>query len=578
MHLLKLIHIEGNILNNYYENFEEFFQSAISRNDTALASALIDSILPIISTDHAEAVSGRIYKRVMGGDSKELQELFLNKFGLTSETAVSYIQGCLRDKSKERYYLDAAIKLLGNKYGCVLIDSISTGDLYIANKIAEAHSFKNIEYSFSMGRLLFDGDLSELRNNGMGEISSRDFKLLMNLLGKVGLSDLIEKDSFLFGYSTFSDANRSTTGDFYLDAIPIIDNGVINNPELFFAFANQLKHERFSAPHSKIPCFIKDGDFIGVDGVVCFKRKLVASINRAVYVQIGIEAIYPKGNEVDITKAENFISHIIPFDMQLGIGWPEGYSLSVIDVEVLMQLDTAYQDNDKLSNAFKFADSFYPTKLFSFLYDDSRYSVSSYSTRPGLKADSAKAVFDYFFKSSSKEIFKSMLEEDFWKTLYRYCSPHLSGKEIIDINRTFGFDDRHGVFNLDCDDIRHLYSAGFKFQHNNKDINYDHRPNLSHLDKKESISMLIEMGAWPSNAEIPLTCEDAIKAGVKKRNDIIYGCYLVAQGVVPALKSAKTDAQFEYVISLFKADEIAENIGLIPNKFRGHQLEQGLGL
>jgi hypothetical protein len=591
---------------NSYSDFMRLFENVISNNDVFMAQTLLEHVFPALSEDDQATVVTDVFSTAMKEGTSEIQNIFIKKFGLDSGVAKDYIHSCLHDREKGRDILDIVSSYAGVYYGSLLVGAFIMGDLEIAESLFSQNKDKMPELKRYSSVTLIDDQSVSNRSEEMAEVSAQELRRLCEILDGAGLREVVDEKFRILGTKSLNSSKESTRSSPFSGKIPTLDGGVVLDPELFIAFRDQAGKTPFPKVFSKIPCWVKDGDYHSCDDIQVFRVDHVAksrqeptSFARVIEnhlderefktasnftLKVSLEAV--PGSTKDEAKlvegtAENLIKNILPQDLIAGFRHPEGYSLALFDTAVLSGMSIGNVDGNNLCLANLFAKDFFPASVLSNAYNHNSSEVIN-DDDTGINSDDGDDLYSCLLSHDLKSHLLALIPETMWLNLFKKISYKLGYLELIEAKKLFGFDNATAAVRLNNDkDVIGLFESGYKFSDASADVKSVEFLGSDSSRKSHDPSVLIKlikMGGWPSKLPKPASIADGLTMAIRKKSDPIYNYYLLSAGAEEVIKAAKTPAQFDFIYELFPREDITHLLKLMPKSVRAKHLEDDLGM
>lgn len=593
-----------------YSGYSSILDSVISNNDLVTAKSFISGLYPVMSDYNQDEFRTTIFSNVMRKGSLEMQELFIESFGMSAELSSSFINACLHDLGKDRSLLNIACNNIGEKYGSELAGAFVMGDIQIAEALFNANSGRRPKLSYHYGSQLIDGERVSNRSEIMAKLSSSELSSLCDLIERAGMRYILDHEQRLLGTNSLNDSKFSTKTSAFIGKLPRIDGGVIRDPELLIAFKEKGVGASFPKVFSRIPCWIPEGMIDSSEHVSIFEVHQIFkqtnnyhSINqdtplsdiiqsyapghepvsiRSGTIEFHLKPIHFEMAESDFSSAskvksssENILKEIVSLDILSGFGHPVGYQLAVVDIDFLSSLPVSGFSAEDLVSAKTYASTFFPASVLSNAYNQHSWDVMN-DNLVGFDSYNGKEIFEALQNPLLRSHLLELIPDTLWVELYKNCGYKLAASEILDAKETLGLDDKTSSLHLKKDDIYKLYYAGFKFQSNG--CVFDAHPSHNEQPDENSYIYFIRMGGWPSALPQPSTVQEGLALAIRKKNDPIYDYYLLSLGAEEVIRAAKSPAQFNHIYQIFPREEITPLLSLLPKTLKGKHLEDDLGM
>lgn len=586
-----------------YPVYAQLFREILSNNDVQTSINFLENMLPLLSDADKDSITGGVFSDVMRNGSPEMQMVFISKFDIQDLQSHVYIEDRLLNPGKERDNLDLVVKSVGSDYGSLLTGAIIKGDLQIASKLYGFHGKKDFERILNGGEIYIDGRRVELKSEVMEPVTSSVFKELMKIVEGSGLSFILDHDERVIGKNWLNESKYSTSSKSYSGLYPTISAGVLLNPELMIAFSDQAQKSPFTKTFSKIPCWVREGEYEGVDGLVIFKpeRSVIKEDENRRHIFTDIEFDeFPKlmkdeefrtqdcrltfkisptkeySSMIERDLIGSVLQEVVSNQVKCGFGFPDGYHLAIADIGFLQQFDVSPIDSSNLKLSLEYAKEFYPAKVVNNAYSHLFADTVDCSNGIGIEKVYFSNLFERLVSKENQPYLRQIFDDSVWLDIFSK-SWSLTGRDILVAKEVFGFDDRHSRFHLSKEAVDLLHSEGYKF--------FDGEANCSMQSASSSNNpnfdtyvKFIDMGGWPSLVDKPSSVAECLAMAVKKKTVPVYKCYLRHLGAEKVVPEAKTDAQFKVVYEVFERGEIEPLLGKIPRQFRARHLEDDLGM
>lgn len=585
-----------------YGQYEKLFDEIVENDDLITAETILRHVYPILSLENQDDFTSSITNEVMNSGSNKMQSLFVEVFGLSSSAANSYIFACLRDPGKDRSQLVSASKYIGEYYGANLVGAVVSGDLEVAETLYSQNIGRPLKIRHFDGQTLIDDETIPLRSEVMAQVDATTLKELFRILDLAGLRVLIDSKFRQLGSSSFVKSAGSTSNGPYIGALPTLSNGVIINPELMLAFKFESERSPFGKVYSKVPCWVKPGEFEASESISLFnishviefsKQTLPLSTVCSSYqgdseplpilgggFKLGLEyQAFDTEDEDRIIKgtAENLIKEVLTDDILAGFGHPKGYQLAVVDLSFLSQLGVGVTQATSMMQASEYADNFFPVSVLNNAYVNYSWDVMN-DDNVGIDSFNGRELFEGLSNEQLSRYLIDVIPPKLWKTTFNRCSYELKSSEILKAKDLFGLDNRHGKLRLDATRIADLHQAGYVLQNNGDNCSFQAKPDSGESFDRDSYVNYMNMGGWPSDLKKPDGVAEGLGLAMRKKNDPIYKFYLLHIGIDEVIKCASTTAQFNLIYDVFPRQEIEPFLNLVPQALKGRHLEDDLGL
>lgn len=586
-----------------YPAYTQLFREILSNNDVQTSINFLENMLPLISDADADGIAGGVFSDVMRNGSPEMQLVFISKFDIQDLQAHVYIEDRLSNQEKERENLDLVIKSVGLDYGALLTGAIIKGDLQIASGLYGFHGKKDFERTLNGGEIYIDDRRVELKSEVMEPVSSSVFKELMRIVEESGLSFILDHDERVIGKNWLNESKYSTSSNSYSGLYPKISSGVLLNPELMIAFSDQAQKSPFKKTFSKIPCWVREGEYEGVDGLLIFKpeRSVIKEDENRRHIFTDIEFDeFPKFIKDEEFRAQDcrltfkitpvkeyrsmierdlvgsVLQEVVSNPVKCGFGFPDGYHLAIADIGFLQQFHVSPADSNNLRLALEYAEEFYPAKVVNNAHSHLFADTVDCSSGIGIEKVHFYNLFNSLVNKENQPYLRQIFDDSVWLEIFS-GSWTLTGHDILAAKDIFGFDDRHSRFDLSKEAIDLLHSEGYKFFDGEANCSMQSASSINNPNFDTYVKF-IDMGGWPSVVDKPASVADCLAMAVRKKTEQVYKCYLRHLGAERVVAEAKTDAQFKVVYEVFERGEIEPLLGKVPRQFKARHLEDDLGM
>lgn len=589
-----------------YNGYSSVLREVIRNDDLITAEAFMSSLYPIMSDSDKDSLSGSTFMEVMSSGSIEMKLLFIKNFGLTQDAAQNYINSCLHDPVKDRSLLHKTCEYIGEFYGSELAGAFIMGDLEVAEALFKANKERKPVVSINVSETLIDGNRVSNRSEIMAPISAKALRRLTEIIHSAGLRSIIDDECRILGTNSLTKSKHSTRSQCFTGKIPTLNSGVIYNPGLLIAFSEQMKKTDFSRVFSKVPCWVRPGDFENSDAVSLFQIRHVmkqseelTSLDKVIHsYDQGQERLHVKNGVIELKiehtpyevedsgyrsggkvkgGACNLVKEILQDDVLSGFNHPEGFQLAVVDVELLRQYSINQPSSSEIYRANEFAENFFPVSVLSNSYNHHTWEVIN-DGHLGMESFNGLEIFRAVRNLLLRDHILDLFPKEIWKDLYEKCSYKMGANEILDAKELFGFDDSVSKLTLGSSAIYALYESGFKFFNDGVNCEFDAAPDNGTDPDSKAYVYFIRMGGWPSELPKPESLQDGLTLAVRKKNDPIYKFYLLSVGAEEVVKAAKTAAQFNFIYEVFPREEITPLLKYMPQSLKGKHLEDDLGM
>lgn len=606
-----------------YKHFSNFLGEAVANGDESLVEYLLDGMHAHMTDDHVEHARQiqRQYLDVPGLES--VMSIMIEKIGVDAETAASYFNKHLDNSQLPRDQLQAYLPHLGVEYGAVYATALFKGDVAIARFIREHYS-KQFPLSVTMDvPLNIDGCEVWGRLEVMTNLTSvADVRYIFEETVSSGLGMLTGKSEngthdWMLSSSrlkpAFEVARKSQTAC----KLPLLERGVIQNPELLHALNNAQQHTHYPEMFGRMLAWVKTTDFpdnagdmiplevvknfgIGFESpdiVMPLESFSIDVFNGRAYedrhknrregiwaftgMNIGLMPITDRADKRQ--QAKLLCHYLLPSDQALGFNHVPGFTLCMAHTDWLNQFDSGHVDAERIKAAHDFVANYYPVDLYLEITEEIGNSKSDKVELIGLRnvqRNSAAPIFRYLTDPIVAKPLKETINAELWQLLFKDTGPGLGVEGLLAAREHFGFtlSMLNTTVKLKYDVIRDLHRAGYVMQPDPGSPRA--RVVIENFadHSQAAYKAIIDMGGWPNQHPEFTSAAEAIKAAVRKNDQDIHIAYLKSVGVKKAIEGAKTEVHWNFLRRIFENSEITPHLDDVPEKYRADILSVDLGL
>jgi hypothetical protein len=607
-----------------YKHFSNFLGEAMAKGDETLVAYLLDGMQAHMTDDHLDEARHiqRKYLDVPGLES--LMSIMIEKIGVDAPTAASYFNKHLMDKDLPRTQLQDFLPHLGVEFGAVYASALFRGDVAIARCIREHYSH-NFPLTVPMdAQLSIDGQEVACKSESMSNLTSlADLRYIFENTVSSGLGMLAGKGEgrrydWMLSDSKLKPAIEMAQQYKNPCELPVVERGVIHNPELLHAFNNAQQHTHYPEMYGRMLAWVATAelpdyasDLIPLESVKTFgigfeKPDIVMPLesfcvdvfNGRVYVDrhanrregiwtftginIGLAPITDL--ETLAQQAKTLCRYLLPSDQALGLNHKAGFTLCMVRTHWLDQFEAGHVNAERIEAAQAFAVNYYPVDLYLMLakevYND-KVNNGEFIGLKNVPRYSAAPVFEYLNDPVVAKPLKEIINAELWQLLFENTGAGLGFEGLLAAREHFGFTlgMLTSKVTLSYDLIRDLHRAGYEMQTNPGEsprVRVDIQNATDH--SQAAYKAIIDMGGWPNQQPEFANAAEAIKAAVRKHDQAIHIAYLQSIGVKKAIEGAKTEVHWNFLRRIFDNSQITPHLDDVPEKYRADILSIDLGL
>jgi hypothetical protein len=585
-------------MSNFYSEFSVFLLSAVKKDDLAVASALLEHVMPEVDQTSIDQIES-IRKSVLMSGSKEMMALFMRHHTIKDEDAFTYISSRIINKSLERSELDSMIGCVGKFYGVGLAGSIATGDFEILEKLKSAHAGKTVTAVFSNNSsrgIVIDNVFFRGENYSQPSLSREKLIRLIDEAQDLGLMLETESEKYARNY-LFDSNNLSAINEWETircKQLPIISKGVIKNPELIMAFDEHAqRHPAMEKMYNRVPVFIAASELEDYPLARAFHQscKVIAYIgdgdvrsinrqhNKDSFSEFNLQGFFSEydtvsseekdalmqrvdsyeisirandassENKESVRKDELIISKIAPEQCLTGFMGKDKLVLCMVDVHSAMGLEMSDFSQENMTSARYIAHTLITPETVSGFVCRSNYNYideqviavresSLYSNKLIRFISGGEIAHKAVIDNLGKDLMLNLINKS-WGSMNGHDHAFMQREYGLTAPKSFRIEEKRFV--------GELHESGYKFQAETK-----YEVNVRSINDVDTHLKLIEMGCWPDNTvPIPEDLSGGLKASVRKPENAALTAFLLHHGAEAVCRVAKSLPQWERVRKLF---------------------------
>jgi hypothetical protein len=584
-----------------YSSLKSILREAIDNLDEPMVRALIDNIVPLANEEDQNYVRDVIAVEAYRSKTAWVKDIFVSAYPAQDQSATKHLLECLELPWMKRSMLQESVDALNKNYGNVLYSAFFKADFEIVNLLVNSgRPAPIITFDPENGRVQADNvEVKHQFEPRKNFANIEEFKAVVAHMvdavkqGRVDLFKMIGR----FAKNEFLEACEKTEPTPFGGAIPRIDAGVINNPELLIAFADQHKVSALPKIHGRVFAYVKPEEVRGIDEI-----KLYSAVKRIACsgVEVSFDDIARPEAMTDVVDLNNgrepcplldqlpcadlYVSFIrrdssdaettfkkeetcrlkmLSDTQYMGLEIPPGYCMASMDVKCLEFFELGAIDPHAMKAAVDYADDFFPAEILTAYCEAQHDKVER--PRRTIKNEHPWELFDYAAKNKDADKIFAAFKDEFWINLYRRYAEHLSPESIMAGHSRFGLlHEPERGFLITAEELNVLYEGRYKFVNGSDGCVFE-------LPKENNISILhdyyrklISMNAWPSNIDRPKDCYEALKLATKANGSGLYKTLIEHYGPEASVKAAKTPKQYERIREIFSSEQLKPFVDLMP--------------
>ncbi|AYG48433.1 hypothetical protein DV532_29795 (plasmid) [Pseudomonas sp. Leaf58] len=609
-----------------YTHYEKLLDEAAKARDLKLVGYLLDG-LALMDSGHL-IQANRVFRAVLdSADLAEVADLFFAKLGVDQKTAISYFEGLINNPDLPRSDLQNYIEHLGDGFAAVFVSALYKGDAEIAKTLKQRYAsqfpLRLDDYKSINGHTIsaWAENMSNCRN-------SEEVRQIFELVVESGLSSLVGKNTeddtsckWMVSSSRWASVIELTRAAQSKLPLPILANGVVRNPEMLMALAQELSTTHYPELYNKTIAWISDADLqsatvpaITTRTIRTFGTGIFASVdthnlcdfdlNRVSALKyekqgserVGLETIVEVNvglqvNNGNLLEGEHFSllgRYFLSDETLAGLNHPKGYTLCMVDTQWLAQFEAAAIQEDLLNEAHDFVSGFFPVNIFYELSETASDYAAATPNPTGIVEVAPYDARKFFLlleqERTRAEILK-IIPEELWRYMFEQSQARLKAQGLLLAKEHLGLELTQfaSVVRMSTSTLRELAAGGYNLWVNQE--NGERASILLEKPNSERKSSLLDvyqnvimMGGWPDDLPEFNSIQEAITKGVRVQDATLQMAYLRAMGAEQVIPLVKTKAQWEFFFRTFENSEITPHLDRVPEHLRADILADDLGL
>jgi hypothetical protein len=609
-----------------YTHYEKLLDEAAKACDLKMVEYLLDG-LALMDPGHLSQAN-RVFRSVLdSADLEAVANLFFVKLGVDHKTAISYFDGLMNNPDLPRADLHNYIEHLGEGFAAVFVSALYKGDVEIAKTLKQRYAsqfpLRLDDYKSINGHVI--SAYAETMSNCRNVAEARE---IFELVVESGLGNLVGKDAeddtswkWMVSSSRWSSVTELTRAAQSELPLPMLSNGVVRNPEMLMALAQELPGTHYPELFNKTMAWIADADLesatvpaITTRPIRTFGTGIFASVdihnlcdfdlNRVSALKyekqgserVGLETIVEVNVGLQVANGNllngehfNLLGRYFVSDETLaGLNHPKGYTLCMVDTQWLAQFEAAAIQEDLLNKAHEFVSGFFPVNIFYELSETASDYAAAAPNPTGIVEVAPYDARKFFLlleqESTRAEILK-IIPNELWRYMFERSQARLMAKGLLLAKEHLGLELTQfaSVVRMSTSTLTELAAGGYNLWVNQEHVqrasvllektNSERRSSL--LDVYQSVIM---MGGWPDDLPEITSIQEAITKGVRVQDATLQMAYLRAMGAEQVIPQVKTKAQWEFFFRTFENSEITPHLDRVPEHLRADILADDLGL
>lgn len=609
-----------------YTYYEKLLDEAAKARDLKMVEYLLDG-LAVMDPGHL-VQANRVFRRVLdSADLAEVADLFFSKLGVDQKTAMSYFDGLMNNPDLPRSDLHNYIEHLGDGFAAVFVSALCKGDAEIAKTLRKRYAsqfpLRMDDYKSINGH-----EISSWAENMSNCRNVAEVREIFELVVESGLGSLVGKDTedgaahkWMVSSSRWSSVTELTRAAKSELPLPMLANGVVKNPEMLMALAQELPTTQYPELYNKTIAWISNADLQSstVPGITTrpirtFKTGAIAPVDTHDLSDFDLNQVstlkYEKqGNERvgletiqeinvglqlvngNLLESEHFrlLGRYFASDETLaGLNHPEGYTLCMVDTQWLTQFEAEAIQEDMLGRAHEFVSRFFPVNIFYELSETtSDYAAGAPNPTGIVKVVpyNARKLFLLLEQESTRAEIMKIIPNELWQYMFVCSQARLTAQGLLLAKEHLGLELAQvaSVVRMSSSTLAGLAAGGYNLW-----VNQDYGQRMSVIveitDSEPRRSLvdvyhnLILMGGWPSHVPEIASVQEAITKGGRVQDATLQMAYLRAMGPEQVIPHVKTKAQWGFFLRTFENSEITPHLDRVPEYLRADILADDLGL
>jgi len=612
-------------------NYKEFLNTLIERQQIESIEALISHVLPTLDESSLEETRELMDAYMTSASHKAIVDLIASRIGVTEETSSAYLLARIADPELDRLDLDQHIKNLKGLYGHVLTEAIFKGDVEIVRLIHESHAHRypvNFGFVSNIGPCV-DGKEVSKRESFTSFQAAADVEYVFDILLQAGLEQLLGRNNdgsaWILG-KNLTDAVIATRSAVSSPAIPVLSRGQVKQPELALALSDRRSSSSYPELYDKILVWVDNEDVAETAGtpiVPCQKFTMGPEERNKLsnggslpedFNLVDYEAVMASGKEylqayghvsgdqafrgISVgldpktqSSKERGLSHDLAQYMltprqRLGLDAPNGMTLMMMDLDVILGYDVCMVDDVDLAHAQDFAATYFPLESLISLRDK-KLVMARDAIPSDLGIQSAQNGFskNLFGRLADPEMAKVIADLVPMPILDRYfqrdaLGDGIAAEDVAGAMKNLGFVFTKDTYTLTRNKAARLNDAGIRFA----DVSDEGFVKRASFDvpndrQEESYLAAMQMGLWPGKgSEMKLSIKEALTQAMRLKQELEYPALLKYHGARKVAPHIKTEPQTRLFAAVFSSEEVRDCLHLLPKKMRETCLAGDLGL
>ncbi|MDT8924844.1 hypothetical protein RBE51_18800 [Pseudomonas taiwanensis] len=609
-----------------YQYYEKLLDEAAKARDLKMVEYLLDG-LALMDSGHL-IQANRVFRAVLdSADLAEVADLFFAKLGVDQKIAISYFEGLINNPDLPRTDLQNYIKHLGDGFAAVFVSALYKGDVEIAKTLRQRYA-SQFPLQLDDYRSINGHGISAWAENMSNCRNAAEAREVFELVVESGLGSLVGKDSenttswkWMVSSSRWSSVIGVTQAEKSELPLPMLTNGVVKNPEMLMALAQELPNTHYPELFSKTMAWIADADlqssilpaittrpirtfgtgiFASVDthdlcdfdlnqvSALKYEKQGSERVGLETIVEVNVGLQVANGNLLDGEHFSLLGRYFMPDETLAGLNHPEGYTLCMVDTQWLSQFEAATIQEDLLSKAHEFVSRFFPVNIFYELSETASDYAAAAPNPTGIVEVAPYDARKFFLlleqESTRAEILK-IIPSELWRYMFEQSQARLGAQGLLLAKEHLGLELTQvaSMVRMSSNTLTELSSGGYNLW-----VNQEHGQRISVLLEKTGAERrgsllgvyqsVIVMGGWPDDLPEITSVQEAITKGVRVQDATLQMAYLRAMGAERVIPLVKTKAQWEFFFRTFENSEITPHLDRVPEHLRADILADDLGL
>jgi hypothetical protein len=423
--------------------------------------------------------------------------------------------------------------------------------------------------------------------------------------------------------------------------LPTLDNGILKNPELAFALADDRQSAATAQAYKPVLCWATEEmlrefaqqlaplrPFQVVEGQGSM-AEWKAKSNDPECMKFSKITVGVKPSENNTQFAPLLVDTMGPEASRMGFDDPQGRVLCETTVDFLLQFPVSDCTVENFERSVDFVNNYCPMSIISLQANevcvrDFGHAARGFNFNCSLDLEMVKAFNPIFLLLAKEHPLREraldMMSRDQWLGLIKKADQtFLYPQSLLAIRDTLGLDNAGMHIKIDYPGFRTLFEGGYRFADNTKFFSQE-REFKRHNDKypdadstslfasmtvvsmiedivflsdservAQMLSIYVEMlsaNLWPvEHHEKPDTLLEVLSSGkymefedYRDPQAMTTHSYLLMQGVDACARVATTDEHWKTLAVVFSPAELTPYLSQIPGKIKGQMIEQEMGL